>query len=1180
MFAATGTALAQSGGTAYPNVQKFEVKQQNNPLHALQTIGAATTVKPEPAKAAGDTLLAEGFETVLKPNLPEGWTSNAVDPGDKEHAWVVESGADAGGPAHSGENVAYIRWNATDPHDAWLYSKGMELTAGQSYLISFWTIIYGAGNNRERLAVKIGAEATVGGMTHQLFDNNGEDYYPLWTLVSKNFVPAVTGTYYLGFHSYSDADGNITLIDDVCVKKIFDNDLQIVPTAFPYAQVPVSQLLPSLSAKALNNGLLPQTNITFSAQLNGTDAGTGTPVIASLNSGLVSAAMTVAPSAAIQTGENTVVYSVTQTEQDADAANNSAAYTFAGTVNLYAADTVTALKSGIGMGTGTVIMGNIFDITATAAISQVVVGFVSNSAPAGNAYNINLYRMNGELSVETTPLLSQPAVRPTGGFAIEDVPATELAAGRYLLCVEQTVANNIGVAYDSNTAKAAYLVNAATGALTSTASLNLGALAIRMVTAVDECTGTVSDLNAVPDFNSVELTWTAANLLSYAVTLSDGTNTYTQTVLEPRAVFTGISDGTDYTWSVTGRCSAASVIETVGGEPFSTQSCVINSFPYREGFDDYNKTFHPCWTVEKSNPNYEWKVVGRVWAGGDLYISPFEGEYMAQFYGGAYEHKSKLITPQMDISQLAVPTLRFMHTQAKWGNDLNILRIYYKSSADGEWTLLHTYDTETLEWTERVIALPNPSADYYIAFEGELDYAHGIQIDNVVIEDYTSAVDAEVLSITPVSGIYTDLSGSEEITVRIRNNNSESLSGFSLKLELDGEEVATETFDGTIGILGEEEYTFNATVDLSAAADYEITVTVIAEDDQNSGNDSKTVSITNIICTTIAEFPWNEGFEMDVFPPACWSAYNPAGTTAWYRNTDDAINGTPPGVNTGHGSIGHDRNVAPDDWIITPAIAIPAEGAYVLKFYSHNQFHSGGSNEYSGVWISTTGNDPSVDGTFAEIKELTGAEVEFGMQQIAVSLSEYAGETVYIAFRYQKTNHRWFIDDVSIEEAPLEQFTVTYEQPANGTLEVTADGEAIASGDKVDYNTVITITAAPAEGYELNVLTVNGADFASGGTHNVIADVKIVCTFKDNVGINKNSLTNVTVYGNNNNVHIVNPNSIALKSVQVIDVLGRMVYSGNTAGSVTIPVNNASGIYMVRLISDDNRTLTAKVHLN
>ncbi|MDR2928464.1 MAG: hypothetical protein LBV41_09765 [Cytophagaceae bacterium] len=42
---------------------------------------------------------------------------------------------------------------------------------------------------------------------------------------------------------------------------------------------------------------------------------------------------------------------------------------------------------------------------------------------------------------------------------------------------------------------------------------------------------------------------------------------------------------------------------------------------------------------------------------------------------------------------------------------------------------------------------------------------------------------------------------------------------------------------------------------------------------------------------------------------------------------------------------------------------------------------------------------------------------------------------------------------------------------------------------------------------------------------------------------------------------------------------GRIVYNGTAGESITIPVNGTSGIYVVRLASDDNKVLLTIVQL-
>lgn len=168
-----------------------------------------------------------------------------------------------------------------------------------------------------------------------------------------------------------------------------------------------------------------------------------------------------------------------------------------------------------------------------------------------------------------------------------------------------------------------------------------------------------------------------------------------------------------------------------------------------------------------------------------------------------------------------------------------------------------------------------------------------------------------------------------------------------------------------------------------------------------------------------------------------------------------------------------------------------------------------------------------------------------------------------------------------------ESSTVTYNSPANGALDVTANGETVANGSTVAFGTPLTITATAAEGYKLTALMVNGVDFTSGTTHIVTSNITIECSF-ELLGIEENVLPDITVYGNANNVHIKNENSILLKAIQIMDITGRVVYYSDTVDSgfthaqtaAIIPVENANGIYIVRLILENQKVSVTKVFLS
>lgn len=86
--------------------------------------------------------------------------------------------------------------------------------------------------------------------------------------------------------------------------------------------------------------------------------------------------------------------------------------------------------------------------------------------------------------------------------------------------------------------------------------------------------------------------------------------------------------------------------------------------------------------------------------------------------------------------------------------------------------------------------------------------------------------------------------------------------------------------------------------------------------------------------------------------------------------------------------------------------------------------------------------------------------------------------------------------------APYLLYTVTLNTPDNGTLSVTyvdsqsSSATEVNNNDQVPYNTILTITATPAnDKYDLEELTVNGSKFDSGSPYTVTDDVTVSATF-------------------------------------------------------------------------------------
>jgi PKD repeat protein len=159
--------------------------------------------------------------------------------------------------------------------------------------------------------------------------------------------------------------------------------------------------------------------------------------------------------------------------------------------------------------------------------------------------------------------------------------------------------------------------------------------------------------------------------------------------------------------------------------------CTINTFPYLQGFEN-GGSIPSCWSQEYVSGSLNWTYQNGGYNGNPS--SAHGGSYNALLYiNSTTASVTRLITPVLNLSVISNPVLTFWHTQAFWSPDQDELRVYYKTSAGGAWTLLQTYTGNITTWTLETINLPNPSSTYYIAFQGTAKYGYGVCIDDVAI---------------------------------------------------------------------------------------------------------------------------------------------------------------------------------------------------------------------------------------------------------------------------------------------------------------------------------------------------------------------------------------------------------------------------------------------------------------
>jgi len=165
---------------------------------------------------------------------------------------------------------------------------------------------------------------------------------------------------------------------------------------------------------------------------------------------------------------------------------------------------------------------------------------------------------------------------------------------------------------------------------------------------------------------------------------------------------------------------------------FPTPSPLPESLPFTEDFEGAWSNGAPVgWQSEYVSGLNQW--VPSVSGANGHPSAAHGGSYLAFFFE-RYGGETRLISPPLDLgSGLATPRLAFWHAQAEWYGNIDTLTVLYRPSAGGTWTDLTTYETSVSGWTKRVLDLPNPSADYYLAFQARGNLGFGVCIDDIFV---------------------------------------------------------------------------------------------------------------------------------------------------------------------------------------------------------------------------------------------------------------------------------------------------------------------------------------------------------------------------------------------------------------------------------------------------------------
>lgn len=271
-----------------------------------------------------------------------------------------------------------------------------------------------------------------------------------------------------------------------------------------------------------------------------------------------------------------------------------------------------------------------------------------------------------------------------------------------------------------------------------------------------------------------------------------------------------------------------------------------------------------------------------------------------------------------------------------------------------------------------------------------------------------------------------------------------------------------------------------------------------------SGSTTKTIAVSGsaVDCSQPKTLPFTENFDNGM--PACWSVLDVDGDGyTWEPSTEpysyyDGVDLSGTGYNDSYGFIlsGSFSNalgtaLTPDNWLITPALVIPSSGA-TLSFYVAAQ-DANYANEHYGVYVSTTGTNPSnFTLLYEEDLDADGGPRATGTWKQKMVNLPYGGQNIYLAIRHFNCEDMFLIDiddfsvtpGVGVENHGLS--TKIYPNPANTVLNINATsninrvevynmmGQMVGMYEANDVNTQINTSSFANGVYTVKISTENG----------------------------------------------------------------------------------------------------------
>lgn len=410
---------------------------------------------------------------------------------------------------------------------------------------------------------------------------------------------------------------------------------------------------------------------------------------------------------------------------------------------------------------------------------------------------------------------------------------------------------------------------------------------------------------------------------------------------------------------------------------------------FEEDFEHYND-LPDGWTQEFVQNSAEWTVETTGYNAHPL--EAHDGQYFARLFTTKLDSDrvTRLVTPSINLGQAPEnTTLYFWHYMEQYDDDLDGLRVLYKNSSGGDWIEIAEFNENTPEWTERSVILPNPTDDYYIAFEGTARFGYGVCIDSIRVTDESFAPVITTDRVLP--------DGLIGFAYQTQLTASGGIKPYSWVLE-EGSLPAglTLSSSGLISGTPTEEY----------SNDFKIKVTGF--DGQSSINGF------NLRIRAVPTVPFFEDFEENGEMPLNWTQNIIRGNANWKIVTGTAQSTSPRKPEVAYSGsynaslYSASKDVPARTMLSTPLLDLGGGVTNAVLKFHHYMEEWLGDQDYLKVYSKT-----EVDGPWTLLAEYTTDTSVWTERTIALT---NVSSTFFIGFEsYAQYGHGICIDDVSID---------------------------------------------------------------------------------------------------------------------------------------------------------------------